>query len=166
MMKMRLVLAGYLILSGGMLNAGISDFKLPDLENHRQSYSQLKGEKLTVLDFWATWCKPCLRSIPILTELYDRFSDQGVEFIGINIDSPRNLPKVRPVSKSLGINYPVLLDSNSELMGKLHITVVPTLLILNTEDEIIYRHQGYRPGDEQILSEKINELLNIKESDE
>jgi thiol-disulfide isomerase/thioredoxin len=156
----------FLILSVWPAEAGIPDFKLPDLNGKRTSYSELKGTNLTILDFWATWCKPCQRSIPAMVELYDRYQPEGVEIIGINIDSPRNLPKVRPVSASLGINYPVLLDSNSELMGKLHVTVVPTLLILDTNDEIIYRHQGYRPGDEKVLEEKLDELLNTGKDDE
>ena len=157
----------FLILSGWIgAYAGIPDFTLPDLNNQRQSYSGLKGEKLTVLDFWATWCKPCQRSIPALTELYDKYKSLGVEFIGSNIDSPRNLSKVRPTSRSLGINYPVLLDSNNELMGQLHVTVVPTLLILDSGDEIVHRHQGYRPGDEQVLAERLNELLEAAGGDE
>ena len=166
MAKLKYLIMVYLVSVATLVNAGITDFTLPDLQNKRQTYSDLKGEKYTILDFWATWCKPCQRSIPEMIELYDRYQDRGVEFIGINIDAPRNLSKVRPVSQSLGINYPVLLDSNSELMGKLHVTVVPTLLVLDKTDEIVYRHQGYRPGDEKILAEKLEELLKNTEQNE
>lgn len=141
------------------LFAGNFDFTLPDLRNKRQSYSELKGEKLTVLDFWATWCKPCQQSIPKIVELYDLYKDKGVEIIGISVDSPRNLTKVKPVSEALGISYPVLLDTNNELMGDMHIMVIPTLLILNSQDEVVYRHQGYRPGDEKVIAEELDKLL-------
>ncbi len=83
--------------------AKVHDFKLKDIENKRRSYSELKGDNLTIIDFWATWCKPCVRSIPKLVELYEEFSGQGVEIIGINVDSPRNAQKVKPTARSLGI---------------------------------------------------------------
>ena len=56
------------------LTAGtVEDFKLNDLDNKRTNFSDIKGEKLTILDFWATWCKPCSRAIPKLIELYEDF---------------------------------------------------------------------------------------------
>jgi cytochrome c biogenesis protein CcmG/thiol:disulfide interchange protein DsbE len=155
-----------ILLSVIYVHAGNFDFTLPDLRNKRQSYSELKGENLTVLDFWATWCKPCQQSIPKIAELYDLYHEKGVAIIGISVDSPRNLTKVKPVSEALGINYPVLLDSNNELMGEMQVMVVPTLLILNSQDEIVYRHQGYRPGDEKVIAEELDKLLEKTKSDE
>ena len=144
--------------------ANVHDFKLKDIENKRKAYSELKGEKLTIIDFWATWCKPCVRSIPKLIELYEEFSDQGVQLIGINVDSPRNTQKVKPFAKSLGITYPVLLDINSEVMTELNVTLLPTLLLVDENDEIIMIHQGYRPGDEKFLAREIEKILKDKDS--
>ena len=152
-----------------LLAAKLHDFILKDLDNKRTAFSDIKGEKLTVIDFWATWCKPCSREIPKLVDLYTKFKDEGVQFIGINVDSPRNLPKVRPFANSLGINYPVLLDSNSELIAQLQITAMPTVLIVNSDNEIVYLHRGYRPGDEDILEEEIGKFLteeSVKNEDE
>ena len=129
------------------------------------SYSELKGEKITIIDFWATWCKPCIRSIPKLVELYETYSDQGVQIIGISVDSPRNVQKVKPFSKSLGITYPVLLDINSEVMTKLNVTLLPTLLLVNDQDEIVFIHQGYRPGDEKFIAEELEKILKNKKSE-
>jgi thiol-disulfide isomerase/thioredoxin len=143
----------------------VHDFKLKDTENKRVSYSELKGEKITIIDFWATWCKPCIRSIPKLVELYENYVDQGVQVIGISVDSPRNAQKVKPFSKSLGISYPVLLDINSEVMTKLNVTLLPTLLLVNKQDEIVLIHQGYRPGDEQFIAEEIEKILKNDESE-
>ena len=156
-----------IVFSAVLVTAGtVPDFKLKDLENRRVSYSELKGRKLTLIDFWATWCKPCLRAIPKLVELHDNFKDQGVNTIGVNVDSPRNTPKIKPYVRSVGINYPVVLDLNSELSQELHVTVLPTLLIVDANDEIVYIHQGYRPGDEKVLHNKIRELLKEPESDD
>ncbi len=147
------------IFANTLFAAILDDFTLKDLNNQKVTFSQLQGEKLTILDFWATWCKPCSREIPKLVDLYAKYKDKGVQFIGINVDGPRNTPKVRPFANSLGINYPVLLDSNSELMARLQVTVMPTVLIVDSDNEIVYVHRGYRPGDEEILQEEIDKLL-------
>ncbi len=140
----------------------IADFKLNDLNNKRITYSEIKGEKLTILDFWATWCKPCSRAIPKLIELFTAFEEQGVQIIGISVDSPRNLSKVKPFVNSRGIPYPILLDSNSELMTRLQVTAMPTVLMVDEKDEIVFIHRGYRPGDEKILREEIIKLIEQK----
>lgn len=142
-----------------LLAAKLDDFTLMNLNNKKVSFSDIQGENLTILDFWATWCKPCSKEIPKLVDLYTIYKDKGVQFIGINVDSPRNTPKVRPFANSLGINYPVLMDSNSELMARLQVTAMPTVLIVNSDNEIVYVHRGYRPGDEDILQEEIDKLL-------
>jgi thiol-disulfide isomerase/thioredoxin len=151
-----------LLFASNCLAGTIDDFTLKDLENKRVSFSDLKGEKLTILDFWATWCKPCSRAIPKLISLYEAYKDSGVQVIGISVDSPRNLPKVKPFVNSLGITYPILLDSNSELMSELQVTSLPTFLIVDAQNEIVFFHRGYRPGDETIIREEIDKLINKK----
>ena len=166
MKKLIIFIVFTVLISGNTVHAGkIDDFFLNDLDNARKSFSSLKGEKLTVLDFWATWCKPCSRAIPKLVLLYEEFKDQGVQFIGISVDSPRNLTKVKPFANAKGITYPVLLDSNSEIMNRLQVTVMPTIMIVNEKDEVVLVHRGYRPGDEDILKEEIEKLLSDKTSE-
>ncbi len=140
-------------------NSKINDFKLKDLNNRSKTFSELKGEKFTILDFWATWCKPCLLAIPKLNEIYDTYRDKGVEIIGINTDSPRNSAKVRPFVKSYKIKYPILRDPNNEVTGELNVTAFPTLYIINSKNEIVYTHIGFRPGDEKLLIEELEKLL-------
>ena len=65
--------------------------------------------------------------------------------------------------RSSGISYPVLLDSNSELMGELNVTAVPTLMIVNSKDRIVYTHEGYHAGDEEIIREEIEKYLRVNE---
>lgn len=137
----------------------IGNFRLHDLDNKPASYAELKGKKVTVIDFWATWCKPCVRSIPALVKLHEKYQAQGVQVLGINVDGTRNLPKVKPMAHSLGIKYPVLLDVNSQVMTDLKVTQMPTILIVNARDEIVAAHQGYRPGEEETIENEIKKLL-------
>lgn len=143
------------------LNQNIYNFQLKNLDNRTVSYEDLKGENLTVIDFWATWCKPCRKAIPKLVEMSEEFEDLGVQFIGVSVDGPRNLNKVKPFARSVGINYPILLDTDNSVMGRLGIRAVPTLLVVNSKDEIVLFHEGYAPGGDRIIREEILKHLNL-----
>lgn len=141
------------------LNQDIYNFRLKNLDNRTVTYQDLKGEKLTVIDFWATWCKPCIKSIPKLVEMSEELSSEGVQFIGVSVDGPRNLNKVKPFAKSLGISYPILLDSDNSVMVRIGVRAVPSLIVVNSDDEIVYFHEGYGPGEEQIIKQEILKQL-------
>jgi cytochrome c biogenesis protein CcmG/thiol:disulfide interchange protein DsbE len=161
-MKVRLALFGLIVMQT-LMAAEIYDFKLKDLNQQNKTFFELKGEKLTLLDFWATWCKPCVRAIPKLNALAEKYREKGVNFVGINIDTPRNVSKVKPFSESKGISYTILLDTNNELMTELHVTLVPTLLFVNDKNEIVHIHQGFLPGDEKEIEKMIETFLNESE---
>lgn len=143
----------------GNLQAQEPYFKLQNLDNEWMQYEDVKGETLTVIDFWATWCQPCVRSIPELNKLAEDYKDQGVNFVGISIDGPRNQSKIQPFVNSMGIGYTILKDINSEVMTDMNVTSVPTLLLINSEGEVVYTHDGYRPGDAKVIEEEINNYL-------
>ena len=134
-------------------------FELKDLDNEWTDFEALKGEKLTVIDFWATWCQPCLKSIPELNAIYSEYKELGVNLIGISVDGPRNQSKLKPFAKSMGIEYPILRDINSEVMTEMNVSSVPTLMIYDEDGELLFIHQGFRPGDETVIREHIEEAL-------
>ncbi len=136
------------------------DFRLRDLENQWKEYSDLKGSELTVIDFWATWCQPCIRSIPLINEIAQEFESKGVNFIGVSIDGPRNQSKIKPFLQSMGVEYPVIRDMDSELMSDLGVTAVPTLLMYDSKGDLIFFHEGFRPGDEEIVRSHIEKHLD------
>jgi thiol-disulfide isomerase/thioredoxin len=137
-------------------------FRLRDLDNQWKEYHELKGTSLTVVDFWATWCQPCVRSIPLLSDMAEELEDRGVRFIGISIDGPRNQSKIKPFVHSMGVSYPIIRDVDSELMSELGVTAVPTLIIYNADGELLYFHEGFRPGDEKTIREHINKHLSAE----
>jgi len=134
-------------------------FRLKNIDNQWVQYSDLKGEELTLLDFWATWCQPCLRSIPELNRLYTEFAPLGVSFVGISIDGPRNQSKLKPFVNSLGVEYFILRDVNSEFMSEMNISSVPTLVLLDRKGSVVWIHEGFRPGDEELIREEIQKHL-------
>jgi len=157
-----LLIAVFIILSSvNILNAQqVRNFVLNDIQNKSQSFEELKGEKLTILDFWATWCKPCNKAIPELNKLYLQYREKGVNIIGINCDGPRSIAKVAPLCKTLQIEYPVLIDMNTELMNGLNLSAYPSLLIVNSSGKVVWIHEGYVPGDELIIQKEIEKQLS------
>ena len=77
-MKNILLIVFILTGTGSVLAADVHDFKLRDTNNKRVSWTEVKGEKITIIDFWATWCKPCVKSIPELINIYDDYSGRGL----------------------------------------------------------------------------------------
>ena len=148
-----------LLLIATVLHGQDPVFRLRDLDNQWKEYADLKGKQLTVIDFWATWCQPCVRSIPLLNEISEEFAQRGVRFIGVSIDGPRNQSKIKPFTHSIGVTYPILRDLNSDLMSELGVTAVPTLILLDNEGEVIYYHEGFRPGDEKTIRKHIENHL-------
>ena len=137
----------------------LPDFYLNDINNEVKSFEDLKGDQLTVFDFWATWCKPCRKAIPELNIIYQEYQTKGVNIVGVNCDGPRSIAKVEPMVKSLNIQYPVLLDINSDLLNDLNISNFPTLIAVNTNGKVVYFHEGFAVGDEIEIKEALDELL-------
>lgn len=138
----------------------VTDFQLKDTENTTRNYSELKGEKLTLIDFWTTWCKPCNKAIPELNKIYKTYKDKGVAIIGISCDGPRSIAKVAPLSKALQIQYPILLDIDSELKNRLNLMAFPTLILVNSKGKIIWIHEGFVPGDAELIIAELERNLN------
>lgn len=120
------------------------------------------GEKLTVFDFWASWCKPCLNAIPELIRISEEYTDKGVRFVGINEDGPRNLSKVKPLVEALGIKYAVLHDKDQSFMESLNVSVFPTIIIVDQKGRTKWLHEGFEKGSGDALRKKLNKLLAAK----
>ena len=139
----------------------IRGFSLSNLENQTLSFEDIKGEKLTLFDFWTTWCKPCLKSIPEINKLYDEFKEKGVAFAGINCDGPRSMARVNPMAKTLGISYHVLLDPNMELMKELNLNSFPSMAIVNSKGKVVWFHEGFNEGDQEEIRNELNRQLSL-----
>lgn len=78
---------------------------LPDMEGKSQALAQWRG-KVMVVNFWATWCPPCLEEIPAFVRMQEKLGNQGLQFVGIAVD---NRAKVREFAAKYRMNYPVLI---------------------------------------------------------
>ena len=148
-----------LFLTGAEAKAAKSQFTLPTLDGGQFSLQEALKQGPVVLDFWATWCKPCIKSLPKLQEIAAEYGKRGVGVYTVNTDGPRNQPKVRPFLKRHRLELPVLLDHTRQVMKQFQLSVLPATLIFSTDGAVVYRHLGYKPGDETGLRKKLAELL-------
>jgi thiol-disulfide isomerase/thioredoxin len=119
----------------------------------------LRARGPVVLDFWATWCKPCVAAIPELEQTARDLGPRGLTIVGVSVDGPRNYAKVRPFVAKLGITYPVTLDDDGTLQEKYQVRSIPTTVLIDPGGAIVKVVQGYRPGESQALRAAIEALL-------
>ena len=131
----------------------LAEFSLPDLSGTLYPISNWQGQIL-IINFWATWCPPCLKEIPEFIELQAEYAEQNVQFIGIAIDDPQ---LVDDYLSFIDINYPILIawTDGAKLARKLgnSINAIPFTIIVNQQSQIIFR----RPG--ELSKQKLRALI-------
>lgn len=125
----------------------------------KTSIASLAAGKVTVVSFWATWCKPCKEEMKAMQPLYDKLKGQGVEYIAVSIDNTKTMAKVGSFIASKNYTFPVLLDPNSETFLGLNGTQVPYTLVFRADGSLAKKHDGYLEGDEVKLEKELLELL-------
>lgn len=157
------------ILSGGLawgmgsrvpvVGTTVEDFRLTDLEGKQQSLSQYRG-KVVLVNFWATWCKPCTTEMPAMQTTYDRLRDKG--FVVLAINELEDDAKVREHIKQYGHTFPVLMDRDNKVANQFGVFGLPVSVFIDekgvvqeyikggllTEDKIVQtvqRIQGNKP---------------------
>ena len=117
---------------------------------------ELKG-KVIYIDFWASWCPPCVKSFPFMNQLNNELKDQGLHVIGVNLDE-----KVSDAEKFLErypVQFSVLADPSKQCAKELQVMAMPTSVIIDKNGKIRHIHKGFRMDESEKLRSLVTELL-------
>jgi cytochrome c biogenesis protein CcmG/thiol:disulfide interchange protein DsbE len=130
-------------------------FTIRTLDGKVTRLTELRGRPV-VVDFWATWCRPCRASIPHLSQMQDRFASRGLVVLGMSLDDG-DPQKVRDFANRLGVHFRVGMADEKTLDDYGPIRSIPTTFFLNRQGEIVRRVVGYI--DEETLESYVREIL-------
>ncbi len=132
-------------------------FKLQLLDGGEFDLSQQKDKKIVILDFWATWCGPCVRVMPIMEEVANEYKDKGVILIAVNLrESPQD---IRSFLQEQGLHPIVALDKDGAVGNVYKAQAIPQTVIIGKEGIVQAVHVGALPNLKEILKKELNDLL-------
>tara|TARA_B100000029_G_scaffold71896_1_gene63787 strand:+ start:186 stop:719 length:534 start_codon:yes stop_codon:yes gene_type:complete len=136
------------------------DFTLRSLDGGNISLSDFLGKNVILVNFWATWCAPCLKELPKLQELQDELGARGFTVISISVDEAKDEAKVKALVKRLRYKPTVLLDVDTRVVNTYNPRKdMPWTMIIGKDKLIHHKKKGFTDGDEKKLKEWIEGLL-------
>jgi thiol-disulfide isomerase/thioredoxin len=134
------------------------EFTLPNIHEGKPdiSLANLRG-KTVYVDFWASWCAPCLRSLPLINELYNKNKHQDFEVIAINVDDP--IEDGRDFLLDTPLDYLIAADTDNAVLNSYGVTGMPTSFLIDKDGVVRMVHMGFRGNDIELIEAAVTQLL-------
>jgi peroxiredoxin len=141
-------------------DGGPPDFELPALSGGRVRLSDHLGKDVVLIDFWATFCEPCLLAMPTLDEIYRKQRARGFVVLGVSIDEAGNAARVRGEVRKLGVTFPILLDQDTRVAALYNPrATAPYSVLIGRDGRVLRRQEGYTAADRAELEQAIEAAL-------
>lgn len=115
--------------------------------------------KPIIISFWSTTCKPCIKELKAISEVYDEWQEEtGVKLVAISVDDSRSASRVVNFVNGNGWDYEVYLDQNQDFKRAMNVVMEPHVFLLNGEGEIVWQHTAYVDGSEEELFELVKKV--------
>jgi len=138
------------------------EFTLRSTKGKKVSLSDYKGS-VVLINFWATWCAPCIQELPSLQRIHDDLNKEGFTVLAINVDEARHKSGIKPLIKKMNLTFPILLDSTSSVMSLYNPQMnIPFSVVVNKKGNIYAYFNGYHKGLENEIKKAIEEMLDEK----
>jgi cytochrome c biogenesis protein CcmG, thiol:disulfide interchange protein DsbE len=154
-----LLLAISLVSQSSLLAQQAPDFMLKDVSGKNHSLQEYLEQGPVLISFWATWCVPCKKEMPGLIEIWNEHRDDGLTLVAIAVDTPRTQSKVKSYARSQKWEMPVLLDTSGKMLRQYQGSNPPMTVIVDQTGEIVFKHSGYAPGDEDTIAAAVVALF-------
>lgn len=135
------------------------DFTLSDLDWEPVRLGDLKG-KVVFLNFWATWCPPCIKEMPTMERLHQEFGNKGLVILAI--DKKEGFKSVKAFAQSHKFTFKILLDIKGTVSSLYHAWALPITVIVNKRGEKMYTAIGYREWNTPVAKEFFHQMLKEK----
>jgi peroxiredoxin len=137
------------------------DFELPKLGGGSERLSTHFGKDVVLVDFWATFCKPCLRAMPDLDALYRARQARGFVVLGVSIDGPGSAAEVQAEVARLGVSFPILLDEESRAVSLYNPRAsAPFSVLIGRDGRVLAKREGYTTGSHDALERDVDAALS------
>jgi thiol-disulfide isomerase/thioredoxin len=113
--------------------------------------------KVTVVDFWATWCEPCKKSFPKYQELYVKYKTSGLEIVAVSVDDDKG--GIPSFAKTYNAKFPVGWDDGHKIADKWKPENMPSAYIIDKTGVVKFVHKGYHDGEEADIEKELKGLL-------
>jgi cytochrome c biogenesis protein CcmG/thiol:disulfide interchange protein DsbE len=140
-------------------------FKIPSVNVADMNGKKINTAGLTnngkpyIISFWATWCKPCVKELTTISDVYQEWQEEtGVKLVAVSIDDSRSSAQVKTLVNGKNWEYEVLLDVNSDFKRAMNVNAVPHTFIVNGNGEIVWQHTSFSEGSELELISLIRKL--------
>lgn len=137
-------------------NPSPPSLQLADLDGSKYDLLKLR-ERVVLVNFWASWCPPCVREMPSMQRLKEKMSDRPFTILAVNMAESNT--EVRAFLDKIKIDFPVLMDRDGALLKRWKVIVFPTSFVIDTEGRIRYAALGELEWDSPEVLEKLTELL-------
>jgi thiol-disulfide isomerase/thioredoxin len=120
-----------------------------------------------IISFWALWCKPCIKELNTIADVYEDWVDEtGVKIYAVSIDDSRSSSRVGPTAYGNGWEYEILLDKNQEFKKALNVNMIPHTFLLDGDGNIVWQHTSFAEGAELDLIDKVRKVANGEKLDD
>jgi len=138
-------------------------FELATLGGGSVSLADLRG-KVVYVNFWATWCAPCVDEAPSLQRLYDALAPEGFEILALSIDDPKTMEAVRAFRERFELEFPILLDPDKNVYSQYGATGVPETYLIDAEGRLAEAYIGPRDWSDPRYARAVRRLLDRAEA--
>lgn len=140
-------------------DAPAPDFSLPARVGGDLSLASLKGD-VVLINFWATWCGPCRKEMPLLEQIYQRYKGLGFTLVAINVED--DSAGAEKWLKDTPVSFPVLFDRDNHVSKLYKVTAMPSTVIVDRRGQVRFIHYGYTPGTENAYQDQVRTLIREK----